>query len=972
MPPLPSPFFRPLAPISTAFTSLRNSLFTPPQTTIEGVSDQLWPSPLQPVQPFQPVGGEPLRYPLNWGQNLIFTQRTDARYSTDQLRDLARYVIARICIDNTKDILAKMPWRVQPKAQPNENRKDRAKRAAKDPNIGKLTKFFERPNPQQDWPTFIRPVLDDLLVIDAPAIYVERNKKDFSVAGLRWVEGGSITVLIEQHGWTPPPPSPAYQQTWQGYPRIELTTDQLVYRPNNICPLGIDGSNQASFLYGLSPVEAIAKEIEIGIARLQFVYDFYAQGTVPGAILFAPVNTAASKIKEAQDYIDSDLAGNLAKRRRIQIFQGFQEAGKTEQTWQPKEPILADVFDELHIRKICFAFGTSPMRLMRMMNRGCHSEDTETLTDRGWLTYDKVSDDDLVAQFNPDKKTIEFVKPSALNVYFHKGDMISFKNKYVDVLVTPEHDMWTRFYNSNKDVVYKKKTNRKSSKRTWGLVDWNYHKIKAGELNRSSYFVASASFCGEERESFTIPGVRTTKSKLSTREISEIQVDARKTTQDRLAVMYKVDQSTISAALKTELVPDKILPSDSVTLPMDDWLEFLGYYISEGRRSHERTCYEVGVSQKVTSPFSSKIEECFDRLPFEYKRHLNPEDLTNTYEWRINSGVLHSYLKENIGGYCYEKNIPREYLSLSKRQLRILFDALMRGDGSWGQGSKGGRKRLLDMRASTYGSYATTSKKLADDVQELAIRLGYSAFITPTPKSGNDPNRRDSYSVNINCTHSEHFFTPKNDKTSTHYEGFVYCFTVPSGLFVTRRNGYVAIQGNSATTIQEASEEEGTLPWMDWTRRTMNHIVQILMKMPNYEFAFDPFIENDVKKLAEADEIDIKDGLYTRNEKREARGDDPINSPEADELTVVTSTGVIPLRMAEDIANAEIQSRKAKSPIQSTSTTKVEKTNGHDSQFGCLKHRDSYPRIGCAGCVYEEKQRLGKILQQENEVSQVY
>lgn len=944
MSPLPAPFFRPLGPISSAVRSLRNSLFTPPQTTIEGISDSLWPNPLQPVQPFQPVGGEPLRYPLNWGQNLIFTQRTDARYDSAQLRDLARYIIARICIDNTKDILAKMPWRVQPKAQPNENRKDRAKRAKKDPNIGKLTKFFERPNPQQDWPTFIRTVLEDLLVIDAPTIYVERSKKDFSVAGLRWVEGAcysddtevltkrgwlkfedvdiaidefatrseegvfewqrasnkiinnysgelfhftarntnilvtpnhnmltqlvwnmskeeeekpknrrrnyieyehkvskysalkfttaeelasdmesdtkagfdvaighpatstwistdlpsfsykgvhrdysnklspeqklryasmnklefsctgddyfafmgmwlsegsvshekgklqntvevtqketskgfsafkllmekifekvtykdmafrtshlglaqyldqfgycrqkyvpdlikngssrqirifleyfllgdghyecktnkcleessfttsskrlagdlqeliqkiglassirttsvetteswpstskwnfahvngpiynvtvrttknlqyrkvskvpydgkvycvsvpnhtlyvrrngfpawcgnSITVLVEEHGWTPSPPSPAYQQTWQGYPRIEFTTDQLVYRPNNIVPLGMDGSNQASFLYGLSPVEAIAKEIEIGIARLQFVYDFYAQGTVPGAILFAPVNTAAAKIKEAQDFIDSDLAGNLAKRRRIQIFQGFQEAGKAEQTWQPKEPILADVFDELHIRKICFAFGTSPMRLMRMMNRG------------------------------------------------------------------------------------------------------------------------------------------------------------------------------------------------------------------------------------------------------------------------------------------------------------------------------------------------------------------------------------------------------------------------------------------ASQTIQEASEEEGTLPWMDWTRRTMNHIVQILMKMPDYEFAFDPFIENDVKKLAEADEIDIKDGLYTRNEKREARGDDPIDSPEADELTVVTSTGVIPLRMAEDIANAEIQSRKTKSPLQSTSTTKVEKTNGHDKNFGCLKHRDSYPRIACAGCVQQEKDKNARIVQERNQISQTY
>lgn len=372
-----------LGPIVRAINSLRNSLYQAPQTTIEGIDNNQWPNPLQPITPMGPVGAEPLQWQMDWGRNLIYTQRDDAEYSAAALRRLATYPIARICIGNTKDVLAKMPWRIQLKPVPGENRQIRGEKAKKDPNIIKLNHFFERPNPREDWDEFIRPVLDDMLVIDAGSVFLGRSKKDFSISELRWIEGSSITRMVDIHGWTPLPPSVAYQQTYQGYPRIDLTTQQLVYRPRNIVPRNF----QSSFLYGMSPTEDVAKEIEIGFARLQFVYDFYSSGTIPGAVLFAPVGTPPTKIKEAQDFIDSDLAGNLAKRRRLQIFQGFQADGKNEQVWQPKEALLADAFDELHIRKICFAFGTSPMRLMRMMNRGSSQTIQEASEEEGTLPF---------------------------------------------------------------------------------------------------------------------------------------------------------------------------------------------------------------------------------------------------------------------------------------------------------------------------------------------------------------------------------------------------------------------------------------------------------------------------------------------------------------------------------------------------------------------------------------------------------
>ena len=374
---------RPLGPIVTALSRVRQALYTPPQTTINTIGDEGWPNPMQPVTPMGPPNAEPLRMGFNWGQNLNFTPRYDAEYSASQLRGFGKYPLARICIENTKDIITRLPRQVRLKRLPGETAKQRQDRGKNDPVLKILNDFFDRPNPDDDWESFLRPILEDLLCIDSPAIWMARTKGDGKIAQLRWMEGASITRLVDEHGFVPQPPNPAYQQLWEGYPRLDLTTDQLVYRPRNIVPR----NTISSYLYGYSPVEQIAEEIEIGWSRLEFVKAFYEKGEIPQAMQFVPKGTTPDKIKEAQLWIDEYLAGQLGRRRGLQIFQGFQDDGKAEQIFFPKEPQLADVFDDLHIRKVCFAFGTSPMRLMRMMNRASGQVTQESAEEEGTLPW---------------------------------------------------------------------------------------------------------------------------------------------------------------------------------------------------------------------------------------------------------------------------------------------------------------------------------------------------------------------------------------------------------------------------------------------------------------------------------------------------------------------------------------------------------------------------------------------------------
>lgn len=393
--PIFSPIIKPLGPLVEALTGARNAIYRPPQTQIAGLDNQtLWPNPLQPVTPMGPPKADPLQWPMEWGRNLNFTPRDDAEYSASQLRALAKYPLARVCIENNKDMIIRMPRRVQLRPIPGETSKERVARSRGDKTLLALNNFIDRPNRRENWAEFLRPILEDMLVIDAATIFLARDGNS-KVKELWSIDGASITRLVEEHGLTPLPPSPAYQQLWQGYPRIDLTTDQLLYKPRNIVPR----NTQASHLYGYSPTEQMAKEIMVGIERLQFVYDFYREGSIPGGMHFVPPGISPDKIKEAQEYLDATYSGNLGARRRLQLIQGWQTDGHPEQLAFPKEPVLADLFDEVHTRKICFAYGTSPQRLMRQMNRAAAQSAQTAAEEEGtlpWMDWLKGVMDDVI------------------------------------------------------------------------------------------------------------------------------------------------------------------------------------------------------------------------------------------------------------------------------------------------------------------------------------------------------------------------------------------------------------------------------------------------------------------------------------------------------------------------------------------------------------------------------------------------
>jgi hypothetical protein len=320
---------------------------------ITGAGPEAWFGPFQPLAPQAPpeVAGRQFDYPV--GYNLTVTPRGNEAVSFAQLRSIADgYDLLRLVIETRKDQMERLTWNIRPRAlanaKPASDRLD-------DPRIGAIEEFFRMPDRINFWSTWLRQLLEDLFVVDAPALFIRRTRGG-QLYALEPIDGTTVKRLITADGRSPLPPEPAYQQVLHGLPAVDLTTRDLIYRPRNA---------RSHKLYGYSPVEQVLMTVNIALRRQLFQLSYYTEGNVPEALIGTPESWSPQQIKEFQQYWDALLEGNLAQRRHAKFVPG----GVAKTFIATKDDELKNVFDEWLARVICFAFSISPQPFAGMMNR---------------------------------------------------------------------------------------------------------------------------------------------------------------------------------------------------------------------------------------------------------------------------------------------------------------------------------------------------------------------------------------------------------------------------------------------------------------------------------------------------------------------------------------------------------------------------------------------------------------------------
>lgn len=309
-----------------------------------------WFGPEEPFSPVAPpaVRGRTLDFPP--GYNLQIVQWPYEGVKPWELRALAEsYDLVRLAIETRKDQMERLTWSFVPKM----NAAGIAVTTEDDPAIQELTDFFEFPDGENDWGVWLRKILEDVFVIDAVALYCDRNTNQ--LLKLKQIDGAIINRVIDDWGDTPAPPYPAYVELLRGMPAVQYRADDMIYMPRN---------PRVHRVFGLSPVHQIMLTINTALRRQVSTLQYWSEGNIPAALVGTPDNWTSEQIRDFQKWFDGLLAGDTAARRRMLFVPNG--ANKIVPT---KEPELWQKFDEWLARVVCFAFSLPPTPFISQNNR---------------------------------------------------------------------------------------------------------------------------------------------------------------------------------------------------------------------------------------------------------------------------------------------------------------------------------------------------------------------------------------------------------------------------------------------------------------------------------------------------------------------------------------------------------------------------------------------------------------------------
>lgn len=241
-----------------------------------------------------------------------------------------------------------------------------------------------------------------------------------------------------------------------------------------------------------------------------------------------------------------------------------------------------------------------------------------------------------------------------------------------------------------------------------------------------------------------------------------------------------------SGWLGTDLVEVEI-PGDR-RYDGDDFIAMLGLIVSDGYAGGAGGSRQ-GKGTRNWVSFASFREEsraAIEALAARIGFHESP---SRRGVWmRYDAGHLAEWIRQN----CYTSPSLR---AQAKRTPEIIKCASVRQIKEF--------LHWFDDRSRNGTWFYSASKRLADDIQELLLRIGKRGSVTSVPPktsylNGVAINGRGGFQVYVSDTERLCLDRKKHIETD-HYKGLVYCAAVPNHTLLTRRNGSVLVSSNCWT-----------------------------------------------------------------------------------------------------------------------------------------------------------------------------
>lgn len=381
----------------------------------------------------------------------------------------------------------------------------------------------------------------------------------------------------------------------------------------------------------------------------------------------------------------------------------------------------------------------------------CYSDDTEVLTDDGWIRFPDLRKSHKVASMVGEE--LVYQNPTEVQEYDFEGDMYCVDSNQIKLLVTPNHRM--------------------------------YVSQRVKDVNNKKYIMPLAENCYKKRLYYK---------------------------KDVNIWNPKLDDAPIELIYTNNKITHFCIPGDGqenkdLLLDIDMWLNFFGIWIAEGCATTQyRVCFAADkpkvqeVLRPICKAFGFKVTECI------YKE--------KGVNWYMYNKTLHGYLRPLSVG-AINKFLPEWVWFLNRDQCKTLVQGMMYGDGDKPNEYNTKRyytssTQLADdfQRLCLHAGYSTNKiKRSGMEAGMKKIILGKETKLNADPYNLNIITDQNEPLVNKNY----HLGNDTGEVDSwVKYDGKVYCCTVPKGegVIYIRNQGYPLWSGNSR------SAQKGTLGMM--------------------------------------------------------------------------------------------------------------------------------------------------------------
>lgn len=384
--------------------------------------------------------------------------------------------------------------------------------------------------------------------------------------------------------------------------------------------------------------------------------------------------------------------------------------------------------------------------LEKFIQISCYDENTRALTDKGLKTFKELKKRDKVFSLNPKTNEIELKPIEKIIIQDYEGKMIHFKNKRIDIMVTPNHKMF--ILNTKRKLVVEDAS-------------------KA--FKRSFFYFPEGKWKGKDEEHFFVEN------------------HGRVETKDLLYILgifvgdgftsYQRKGSDAKTGLSRKEFLEKARNKETGRF-ME--IEKQGSHVSV--QHAYRIFFDIPENDKCRK----RAEKILEKLKINFHKHKGK---AGSHLYFTSKAWLNLF--NQCGKAAHNKHIPSWALEYSPKYLRYLFEGLMDSDGS---NSK---------------IYYTVSKKLVYDLCELCLKLNLKPSVHKRHTKSIFEERKiegESYYVFVARTIKS---ISRKRIRKVNYKGKIWCLKLKDNKnFLIERNGRLDFCGNTDEVY--GSIEEGS------------------------------------------------------------------------------------------------------------------------------------------------------------------